>query len=47
MGTRQINSGNPEAKYVWLTDNFVGGVNVSYADDTVEDGEFRQLLNYN
>lgn len=47
MGVRQVNSGNPETKFVWLTDNFVGGVNIAYADDTVEDGEFRQLLNYN
>lgn len=47
MGVRQINAGNPETKFVWLTDNFVGGVNIAYADDTVEDGEFRQLINYN
>lgn len=47
MGIRQTTSGNPEVKYIWLTDNFVGGTNIMYSDDTVEDGEFRQLLNYN
>lgn len=47
MGTRQSISGNPEAKYVWLTEEFIGGVNVAYSDDMVSDKEFRQLLNYN
>lgn len=47
MGIRQANMGNPETKYVWLTENYTGGVNISYADDNVTDAEFRQLLNYN
>lgn len=47
MGITQIHRGNPEAKSIYLTANFVGGVNVTYSDDSVEDTEFRQLLNYN
>ena len=47
MGVRQGISGNPETKYVWLTEEFTGGVNIAYADDNTADSEFRQLLNYN
>lgn len=47
MGTRQIVGGNPEVKHVWLTNDFVGGVNITYSDDTTNDNEFRQLLNFN
>ena len=47
MGVRQAISGNPETKYVWLTEEFTGGANIAYADDNTADSEFRQLLNYN
>lgn len=47
MGVRQSISGNPETKYVWLTEEFTGGANIAYADDNTADSEFRQLLNYN
>lgn len=47
MGTRQSNMGNPETKYVWLTENYIGGTNIAYADDNVTDAEFRRLINYN
>lgn len=46
MGNMQPVKGNPELKQVFLSTGFVGGVNLSYADDIVNDKDFRYLSNF-
>lgn len=46
MGARQPIRGNPEAKSVYLTNQFQGGVNVTFSDDLIPDNEMRDITNF-
>lgn len=46
MGARQPIRGNPEAKNVYLTAQFQGGINVTFSDDLIPDNELRDLMNF-
>lgn len=45
MGVTQIYRGNPETKQVYITSGFVGGMNVTMADDLVPTNTMRNLVN--
>lgn len=46
MGTYQRFRGNSENKLFYLIDGLYGGINTEYSDDVSQNGEFRDIVNF-
>lgn len=46
MGTYQKFRGNPENKLFYLLNNFMGGINTEFSDDSSNDTDFDSIINF-
>lgn len=46
MGAYQKFKGNPEQKLFYLLNNFIGGINTEFSDDSSSDVDFESIINF-
>lgn len=46
MGAYQKFKGDPETKLFYLLDNFMGGINTEFSDDSSNDTDFESIINF-
>lgn len=46
MGTYQKFKGDPETKLFYLLNNFMGGINTEFSDDSSSDTDFESIINF-
>ena len=46
MGAYQKFKGDPETKLFYLLNNFMGGVNTEFSDDSSSDTDFESIINF-